>query len=110
MAIKMQLEKGSFCPLVFCDFCGLQIEDAKRGTVLFEWAGVEARPTEPAPVALRFTHKACDPDMRRLASRRPLAPGERPRTYAWQELGGFVFYLANNLGMQPLRRKLPRPF
>ena len=105
--IRIQQVSGEFAPVVICDFCGLPIERATEGSVLFRWEDVEHRPNEPQPMAPKFTHKRCDPDVRHR--RPPPRPGERPREYGWQDLSEFVWYLAHNLGLEPGRRKLPKP-
>jgi hypothetical protein len=54
MPIVIKLKKERACPVVVCDFCGEEIQDAKQGNA--EWKFDEEK---GSGATIFFTHKKC---------------------------------------------------
>jgi len=80
-------ERELLCPVVFCDFCGRRIENAKEGN--YEYRGEDALRLKGAEV--KFVHKDCCREFE-------TAHGERVIWY-WDELQAFLVFLGNNLSL-----------
>ena len=86
MPLQIKLTDGLHMPIITCDQCKVQIEDAKSGTAFW----IREQPE------VYFLHKTCDsainfnPD--RVASQVPIDLGE---AYS-EELSNFLVYLRNN--------------
>jgi len=77
MPIKFVTDDGLYCPRIYCDVCGLEIDDCQKGNVCHPG-------TDPV-----FVHKGdCDRSQ------------PRDKQYPWVELRHFMVYLGNNVGFK----------
>src|SRR5262245_60102707 len=86
MPLMIRPEGPLCCPVILCDHCGREIDDARQGN--YQWTMSPLAPGRP--VALYFTHKACCRDFEQA---RPLPEG----LWGWTPLECLPVYLANNL-------------
>lgn len=85
MPIKITLEKNLYVPLVFCDHCGQQIEDA--GKANYEWLVGEGG--TPVDGVIHFVHKEC--------CRAFEASHSGQGSWYWGGLSNLMVYLIHNL-------------
>ena len=97
MPIKIKRKDGKSCPIVICDWCGEEIEDAKKGN--YEWRQMKYE-NEKDGAQIFFTHKQC---CRQFEEHN----GGRLCFFA-EELEIFPLYLKNNLRIdwEELKKKL----
>lgn len=77
MPLVIRFQRGEYCPVIECDYCGEAIDDPKDGNYEFDWGGGIPK----------FSHKCCTPP-------RPNRPA------LWEELELLPVYLARNLGLK----------
>src|SRR5436309_1489694 len=86
MGIQIKLDHGRAKPVVVCDYCGEQIDDARTGN--YQWSvGDRGELADDAPVV--FTHRSC-------CQAFESAHGGR-RRWAWAPLSCLPTFLAANL-------------
>lgn len=92
MSIKIVLDNNLYCPKIFCDYCGNEIEDAKQGN--YEWkSGFNAGFTSE----IFFTHKQCCFPFEEQHGGRS--------TWMTGELQVFPLFLKRNLNIDSKREK-----
>jgi hypothetical protein len=84
MPLIIENQRGRDCPVVVCDHCGRQIEDAKEGNYQWQHEGDNAG-------KIFFTHKACCWAFESKS-------GER-EFWLSMELTCLPIYLGNNLNL-----------
>ncbi len=85
--IRLQFEDGHVCPKIFCSLCGLDIDSAADGNVLWRAIDLLGHQSEPIPMSPEFVHRHCDNDRER-----PVYGG-----YHWMPISNFMAYLLMNL-------------
>ena len=83
MPLAIRSEGGMAKPVIICDHCGKEIDEAKQGNYQWDVAQVD----KPQGGQVYFTHKAC------CRAFEALTPGR----WSWTELDCLPVFLANNL-------------
>ena len=96
--IRLQFERGEICPKVFCDLCGLVLDAASDGHVLYLEDDLFGHESEPIPMSPQFVHRACDL-MRSV---------DEYHGYHWMPMRDFMAYLLVNLKLPVHRDMNPR--
>jgi hypothetical protein len=94
MPIVMKLKVERSCPMVVCDICHQEIEDARDG--IAQWMMGEEGQGDGA--TLYFTHKRCCPAFDTAAHADRKCPGA-------QELAHFMVFLSNNIRLDWAKAK-----
>lgn len=96
MIVKMvrSRETGRAAPLLFCDVCGLKIDDLRLAAVVFHQTDL--------PVEIKVAHKGKCHDAAEAAT---------PKPHGWLELSQQLAYLVNNIGGDAflIQEQLDRP-
>lgn len=89
----MTIDKGAtHAPVVFCDQCGYQIEDAEKANAEYLFAHKEKR-----GIGVVFLHKQCSRGWREMHPDHPLDG----TMWMWNDLDEFLSDLVHNVTRKP---------